>query len=79
MEIKHINDCWTLIRATKTITDVKNLLDEFPRWSGDWDIEIETEPDGECHYVVYNNWYDSQCETWDSYSEELDIEVEDEE
>lgn len=38
MEIKHIQDCWTLIRHEKTIEGVKKVLEELPRWSGDWDL-----------------------------------------
>ena len=49
MEYNHINDCWFEIRKAKTIEEVKDLFEKFPRWSGDWDVMIE---DGQ--YVVYN-------------------------
>ena len=48
MEYKHINDCWADIRKAKTIEEVKDLFEKFPRWSGDWDVMVE---DGQ--YVVY--------------------------
>ena len=70
MEYKHINDCWADIRKAKTIEEVKDLLEKFPRWSGDWDIMVE---DG--HYVVYNTWFDEQCDDFDTDCETLDIEV----
>lgn len=70
MEYKHINDCWADIRKAKTIEEVKDLFEKFPRWSGDWDIMVE---DG--HYVVYNTWFDEQCDDFDTDCETLDIEV----
>ena len=71
MEYKHIRDCWAEIRKAKTIEEVKDLFEKFPRWSGDWDIMVE---DGQ--YVVYNTWFDEQCEDYDTDCETLDIEVE---
>ena len=71
MEIKHINDCWTLIRHEKTNEGVKNVLEELPRWSGDWDVVIE---DGQ--YVVYNTYFDPQYDSFDTEFDILDIEVE---
>ena len=71
MEYNHINDCWAEIRKAKTIEEVKDLFEKFPRWSGDWDIMVE---DGQ--YVVYNTWFDEQCEDDDTDCETLDIEVE---
>ena len=71
MEYNHINDCWAEIRKAKTIEEVKDLFEKFPRWSGDWDIMVE---DGQ--YVVYNTWFDEQCEDYDTDCETLDIEVE---
>lgn len=41
MEYKHINDCWAAIRKAKTIEEVENLFEQFPRWSGDWDVVVE--------------------------------------
>ena len=40
-----------LLEKQKTIEEVKNLFEQFPRWSGDWDVVIEDE-----HYVVYNTY-----------------------
>ena len=71
MEISHINDCWAKIRKAKTIEEVKDLFEKFPRWSGDWDVMVE---DG--HYVVYNTWFDEQFSDFDTDRETLDIEVE---
>ena len=73
MEIKNIQDCWTLIRHEKTIEGVKKVLEMLPRWSGDWDVMIE---DGQ--YVVYNTWFDERFGDFDTDCEALDIEVEEE-
>ena len=72
MEYKHIQDCWSEIRKAKTIEEVKDLFEKFPRWSGDWDVMIE---DGQ--YVVYNTWFDERFGDFDTDRETLDIEVED--
>lgn len=71
MEIKHIKDCWTLIKAAKTIEEVKKILEELPRWSGDWEIIIEDD-----QYVVINSYYDAQCDSWENDYDWLYIEVE---
>ena len=71
MEYKHIQDCWAEIRKAKTIEEVKDLFEKFPRWSGDWDIMVE---DGQ--YVVYNTWFDERFGDFDADCETLDIEVE---
>ena len=71
MEYNHINDCWSEIRKAKTIEEVKDLFEKFPRWSGDWDITVE---DGQ--YVVYNTWFDERFSDFDTDRETLDIEVE---
>lgn len=71
MEYNHIQDCWSEIRKAKTIEEVKDLFEKFPRWSGDWDIMVE---DGQ--YVVYNTWFDERFGDFDTDREALDIEVE---
>lgn len=71
MEYKHIRDCWAEIRKAKTIEEVKDLFEKFPRWSGDWDIMVEDR-----QYVVYNTWFDEQFSDFDTDRETLDIEVE---
>ena len=71
MEYNHINDCWSEIRKAKTIEEVKDLFEKFPRWSGDWDVMVE---DGQ--YVVYNTWFDERFGDFDTDRETLDIEVE---
>ena len=74
MQFKHINDCWELISKAKTKSEVEDLFEHFPRWSGDWEIEVE---DGQ--YVVTNTYFDVQCEVYDSDCRVLDIEVEEDE
>ena len=70
MEYRHINDCWLEIRKANTIEEVKDLFRGFPRWSGDWEVIVE---DG--HYVVYNTWFDEQCDNLETDRETLDIEL----
>lgn len=77
MEYKHISECWAAIREAKTIEEVEKLFREFPRWSGDWDIQIETNSFFEKNYVVYNTWFDSSVDDFETDCETLDIEVED--
>ena len=74
MEIKHIKDCWTLIKAAKTIEEVKKIFEELPRWSGEWEVEVEDD-----QYLVTNTYYDRQYCEWNSDSDYLDIEVEEDE
>lgn len=74
MEYNHISECWAAIREAKTIEEVEDLFEKFPRWSGDWEVIIE---DG--HYVVVNTYFDPQCDSFDTDYETLDIEVDNEE
>jgi len=73
MNYEHINDCWNAIRQAKTYDEVCKLFDEFPRWSGDWSIEVE---DGS--YVVYNTYWDKDLGQEETDAETLDIDLEDE-
>lgn len=75
MEIKHIKDCWTLIKAAKTIEEVKKIIEELPRWSGEWDIEIDENK----YYLVTNSYFDTQYDAWETDWVYLDIEVEEDE
>jgi hypothetical protein len=75
MEYKHINDCWAAIREAKTIEEVYQLFREFPRWSGDWDVQVEKDSFYERRYVVYNTWFDPNLDEFDTDCETLDIEV----
>lgn len=78
MEYKHISSCWEAIRQAKTISEVEKLFEEFPRWSGDWYVQIEKNSFYEDTYVVYNHYFDENTETDDTDCETLDIEVEQE-
>jgi len=74
MEYKHISDCWNALYAAKTLQEVQDLFEEFPRWSGDWDWY----PDEDHYVVVENSYYDKSTDTYDTDSETLDILVDDE-
>jgi len=67
----HINDCWAAISECKTIDEVNDLIQTFPRCMGEWWIDTE-----DSSYVVTNRYYDSQLEDWFEDSEDLEIEVE---
>lgn len=70
----HIKDCWNEIKEAKTKEEIESLFKLFPRWSGDWSVDVK---DG--HVVVTNDWYDPTTESYDSDSETLDIDVDDDE
>lgn len=76
MEYKHINDCWNAIRDCKTIYEVYKTIDQFPRWSGDWDVQVEDNSYFEKNYVVYNTYWDENLEGQYTDAETLDIAVE---
>jgi hypothetical protein len=66
------------LEACTNIKEVNDLLDSFPRWSGEWWVDIVENQDGTKYYEVTNQYYDKQtgevyCDTID-----LDIEVEEE-
>lgn len=58
-EYKHINDCWNAFDDAKNPEDVQYIMDDFPRWSGDWDWY---EKDGEIHVV--NTYFDRGAEEY---------------
>ena len=79
MEYKHIDDCWNAIRNAKTISEVQDLFDDFPRWSGDWDVEVQYNSFFEKCYVVYNYYYDKNLGEEQTDCETLEIPYEDDE
>jgi len=70
----HIRDCWNAIEKLIdwegcTPDDLRDLLDQFPRWSGDWSWEVY-ETDDDYMLKVVNCYYDEyEC----GFTEELDI------
>lgn len=71
----HISECWAAIRDAKTIEEVKKIIEELPRWSGEWDIEIDENK----YYLVTNSYFDTQYDVWETDWVYLDIEVEEDE
>jgi hypothetical protein len=67
----HINDCWAAISECKTIDEVNDLIQTFPRGLGEWWIDVEDNS-----YVITNRYYDGQLDDWYEDSEDLGIEVE---
>lgn len=67
----HINDCWEAISECKTKDEVNDLIQTFPRCMGEWWIDVEDD-----HYVVTNRYYDGQLDDWYEDSEDLGIDVE---
>ena len=69
----HIDDVVDGLYACKTIDEVRDFLDTIPRKFGEWWVD---EVDG--YYEVTNEWWDEQCEEFNSRTYDLDIEVEEE-
>ena len=61
MEYKHINDCWKALEEVKNIKDIDEVLNSFPRWSGDWDWWTDNGS-----VMVSNHYDDGDCEDWDT-------------
>lgn len=70
----HINDCWAAISECKTKDEVNDLIQTFPRCMGEWWIDVEDKS-----YVVTNRYYDGQLDDWYEDSEDLGIDVEEDE
>lgn len=79
MEYKHINDCWSAVRQAKTADEVYDLLETFPKWSGDWDLRLEDNSFYIKTYVLYNTYYDKDLDQEDTSAETLDIPTPEEE
>lgn len=76
---EHIRDCHNALEACMNIKEVNDLLDSFPRWSGEWWVDVVENKDGTKYYEVTNQYYDKQTDEWYCDTIDLDIEVEDEE
>ena len=59
-EFNHINDCWNAVFACKSRKKLEKLFEEFPRWSGEWYVELNDD-DGCCS--VTNFHFDKQGES----------------
>ena len=70
-EYKHIKDCWNAIAECKTALEIKALVETFPRWSGDWDLEV-TE-DGEL--AVTNTYFDDSIEDFDMDTDTFEVDL----
>ena len=70
---EHIKDCWNAIREYdeqgKTYDELLELTQEFPRWSGNWDIE----PNEYNNCRVINSYYEEEYQNWDQDIEDTDI------
>lgn len=38
---KHIRDCWDAIESCNLLSELEELFECFPRWSGGWDYHID--------------------------------------
>lgn len=66
-EFKHINDCWSALEEVTTIDEMEDLLEEFPRWSGDWEWYLKDDI-----VVVNNTWFDKETEMYCDEERELE-------
>ena len=51
MEYKNIRDCWAVLESLDEMEDIDKTIEEFPRWSGEWEWTVEN---GD---VVVTNYY----------------------
>lgn len=58
MSYNHIKDCWEAIDGVSTTSALEKLLEEFPRWSGDWEYSIEKITPSTILVTVRNIWFD---------------------
>lgn len=70
-EYKHIRDCWNAIAECKTALEIKALIETFPRWSGDWDLEVGEDDE----LVVTNTGADACTEYCDITSKSLEVDL----
>ena len=73
----HIDDCIEALNACKTIDEVYDTLDNFPRKFGEWWVDTIWSADCKPYYEVTNQWWDSLNEELCENTYELEIEVED--
>ena len=77
MEIRnyeHITDCVNHLLECKTIEEVHQVMDNFPRWSGEWWVDTVEGPNGK-YYEVSNQYYDKQYDDLIVEAYELEIPV----
>jgi hypothetical protein len=78
IKFEHINDCVNALEACKTIDEVYDTLDNFPRKFGEWWVDIIPDGDGNPICEVTNQWWDSANEELCENTYELEIRMEDE-
>lgn len=69
MEYKHIDDCWKALKTLSRLEDLEDTLDNFPRWSGDWNYEVDAE---NAVVTVTNSYYDKLTWFWEEDTEDLE-------
>ncbi len=82
MKYVTVMDCWHAAEKATTIKELAAIIREFPRWSGEWIIEVvRKRRNGEVYSVVRltNYYWDSDAEETISECEDLDIEYQEEE
>jgi hypothetical protein len=75
MTFNHINDCVNALESCKTIDEVYDLLDNFPRWSGEWWVDIIPDSEGNPVCEVTNQYWDEQYEELCENTYELEVEM----
>ena len=70
---EHINDCWNAIRdydkEGRTYDELLELLETFPRWSGNW--EVYPNEYNEC--LVVNSYWNKQYQNYEEDQEDTTI------
>lgn len=69
-EVTNFNDVWTALQACSTIYQIVETVENFPRWSGDWELKLTDHS-----VIVINRYFDAQLD--DTYEESEELEFED--
>lgn len=65
----HIDDCWKALETLSKLEDLEDTLENFPRWSGEWNYEIDVE---NAVVMVTNSYYDKLTWCWEEDTEDLE-------
>lgn len=74
MAYQHINDCWDELAKAKTIEEARQICENFPRWSGDWEIYVSMG-----YVIARNSWFSEDEEIWCEEFLEIEVPTEEEE
>lgn len=65
----HINDCWKALATAKSFEELDNIIDSFPRWSGDWCYH----ENGTNVIEVTNEYFDNDSDSYKEDTREIEL------